>query len=69
MRTELAIYVRSHPAHAWRYGRYCAFKEAAELERDTNKAFGVETLLVPWPGNGVLPVFIDSNQTQGEIGG
>jgi len=63
---QYAIYTRTHSAGAWRYERQTN-KEAAELEVETNKGYGTDTLIVPFRPGIPLPVFLDSYQTQSDF--
>src|SRR5688572_21101799 len=55
------VYTRTNLAQAWKY-EDTSIKEAAEVAREVNKGYGVETLLVP----SAFPArqFLDSYQSQ-----
>lgn len=61
---DKAIYVRSDPAHAWRFDRLTN-AAMASLMAMVNLAFGLKTLIVPLTAsNQALPQFIDAAHTQ-----
>lgn len=60
--TFVGIYERSHTAHAWKFVRESP-RDAAELARDVNTGFGIETLIIP-PIKGSYPAFLDSYTVQ-----
>lgn len=62
----VAIYTRTRPYYAWQFERFSNL-ESAKLDRDVNKGFDVETLIVPSWQFSKLPELLDSIQTQADI--
>jgi len=59
--SEVHLYTRRNLAHAWKYERTCD-REIAEVARDVNASYDVDTLLVPVAFE--PRSFLDSYQTQ-----
>jgi hypothetical protein len=54
-----AIYERHHSAEAWQLNRL-AKPEIAQLVKDTNEGFGVQTLLLHLPPRSPYPRYLDA---------
>jgi hypothetical protein len=60
--STVGVYVRHHPAHAWKFEHQCD-PEFADIAKEVNKSFGVETLLMP-PVDGKFQQWLCATQTQ-----
>lgn len=65
-----AIYTRLHPAHVWQF-EYRAWLEIALLEREVNRRFRVDTLIVPLRmiDGEMLMRFLRASHTQADFPG
>jgi len=59
----VAIYERdvNQPGHAWKFARVSNL-ESAQLAKEANEGFGVETLLIPAKNQAEWPQFLDAYQ-------
>lgn len=62
---SVAVYTRTHAAHAWQFSRVTS-RESAQLEKDIQD--GTEVLIVPLSTAVDLPRVLCSTQTQEEVG-
>jgi hypothetical protein len=60
----VAVYIRTHPGHAWRLERFCE-RVSAMLGAKVNKQFGIEMLVTPVLGS--QPVYFHADQPEADF--